>query len=166
MYPIIGLPYLNKEEIFTLFEIKEKEQDNYIFRHEEAVLNFYDDNVNGERVIQPEKLTIATASTTIKPVITRHGITFYDTKYLGPLAGLSEMEIYEREYAGGSYFAVKSGFLLYGVIMPYQIITEEFVECLGRVAHLCEEKFEEKKLKDGIQININRETGEIEDEES
>lgn len=167
-YPIVGLPYLDKENIYTIFEIPEDKQESFRFIHQEdpGYLNFNDTD-RSERRLELTGIGLELGSKLIKPLHTRKGIAFYNTKYMAPLADITYgREIYERETEGGQiYFAVKQGFLLRGIIMPDKAVDESLVETLEHIARESRFVFDReiaKERKD--QMVINAETGEIEDE--
>ena len=66
------------------------------------------------------------------PLKTSDGITFVPQRYLAPIeADEQEYVLCERTDANGRvYIVIKQGFLIVGVIMPYQIVNKDFVEQL------------------------------------
>lgn len=63
---------------------------------------------------------------------TTRGLVFIESRYLSPVADvLDVLELYERRTAEGTpYIVAKAGFLLQAVIMPYDVINQQFVESL------------------------------------
>ena len=47
--------------------------------------------------------------------------------------------------SGNTYFAIKIGFSLVGIVMPYDCINEAFVEKLGKYYERCALALENKK---------------------
>jgi len=140
MYPISGLPYLEKESIYTIFDVPEKQRDDWFFKHScmpEGIC--FDDADSNEKHIESGGISIVYAGRTLKPLRTRHGLVFIESRYLTPLADvLDVLELYERETPNGQpYIAAKAGFLLLAVIMPYDIISEEFVKKLEELTRQC-----------------------------
>ena len=80
---------------------------------------------------------------------------FIDSKYLSPLSDvISMVELFERTTSGGKpYIAAKVGFLLYGIIMPYDAINETFVKVIERMGHECRLAFEKKERERVESIN-------------
>lgn len=140
LYPVYGLPYLDEEGVFTIFDVPEKQREKYSF-HSGALpegMRFSDTDRN-ERIIEDEKISIIAAGRTLKPLQTRGGLVFIDAKYLTPLADMLEvLELYERvKDSGQAYIAAKAGFILVAVIMPYDIVSEEFVKQLQGLTREC-----------------------------
>ena len=75
------------------------------------------------------------------PITTSHGIEFIQSKYLTLFSDYDDnmLFIYERTNAAGeTYFAVKDGLMLVGLIMPYDCINAEFVKRLKDICNQCE----------------------------
>lgn len=150
MYPINGLPYMNKEEIFTLFELSEKKQEEIVFSHDEYVNPVFNNQFQKEQIIQGEKTLLQLGASLIKPVISNGSIHFYDTKYLSPVNNLDIMEIYIRKHDLQNYFAVKSGFLLYAIIMPHKNIAANYAKSLIDIADLIKLKINSEEAQQTI----------------
>lgn len=151
MYPIAGLPYLDEESIFTIFDVTEKQRENYSF-HQGALpeaINFSDTDEN-EQMLDGEKMSIVVAGRTLIPLKTQYGMVFIDEKYLAPLAEAAEvLELYERiTNDGRAYIAAKAGFMLIAVIMPCDIIKDDFVAQLRELTNECAVALNNKKRKE------------------
>jgi hypothetical protein len=162
VYPLHGLPYMQENNLFTLFDITDKQQDKICFRHEHlptTAINFEDVDPK-ESILDREKLTIGHAGRILRPLQTRRGLVFIDTAALQPLADLADtLELYERETeAGGTYIAAKSGFMLVGVIMPYNIIEKGFVEQVESLAKQCRVAFEAKERARAVAAEDQQQT--------
>lgn len=132
------------------------------FRHEQLptkAINFEDMDPK-ENILDREKLTIGHAGKVLRPLQTRRGLVFIDTAQLQPLADLVDtLELYERETeAGGTYIAAKSGFMLVGVIMPYNIIEKGFVEQVESLAKQCRVAFEAKERARAVAAEDQQQT--------
>lgn len=150
LYPIAGLPYLDEESIFTIFDVTEKQRENYSF-HQGALpedLNFGDTDAN-ERMLDGEKMSIIVAGRTLIPLKTQYGMVFIDEKYLAPIAEAAEvLELYGRiTNDGQAYIAAKAGFMLIAVIMPCDIIKDDFVAQLRELTNECAVALNNKKCK-------------------
>lgn len=79
----------------------------------------------------------------MKPIRTTRGLVFIESRYLSPVADvLDVLELYERRTAEGTpYIVAKAGFLLQAVIMPYDVINQQFVESLQDLTRECEFPF-------------------------
>lgn len=140
VFPLYGLPHMQENNLFTLFDITDKQREKIFFRHERLpeVINFGDMDAN-ESMLDREKLTIGHAGRVLRPLQTRRGLVFIDVAQLSPLADLADtLELYERQTeSGGTYIVAKSGFMLMGVVMPYNIIEKGFVEQVETLARQC-----------------------------
>lgn len=122
VYPVVGLPQLDKESLLTIFDVPEKDRDNYF------------------------------------------------VKTLGIPAGISTAE-------GAPYIVAKAGFLLQAVIMPYDVINQQFVESLQDLTRECEFSLSEKERREReardrftftepeqCSLNVDPDTGEVVEE--
>ena len=111
----------------------------------------------------------------MKPIRTTRGLVFIESRYLSPVADvLDVLELYERRTAEGApYIVAKAGFLLQAVIMPYDVINQQFVESLQGLTRDCEFTLREKERTERARaagdpeqfaLNIDPDTGEIMDE--
>ena len=139
-YPVSGLPELDEESILTIFDVPEKQREDWLVRVMPAPdgINFDDTDAN-EKMIERDNLSIIFSGKTLKPLQTRRGLVFIQSTYLSPVSDvLDVLELYERFTPNGTpYIAAKAGFLLQAVIMPYDVINAGFVERLQRLARDC-----------------------------
>lgn len=175
LYPISGLPYLDEENVYTIFDVPEKQRDGWYFKHTPMPEGIcFDDTAHGEQMIESGNLSIVYAGRTLKPLRTRRGLVFIESRYITPLVDvLGVMELYERETPSGrTYIATKAGFLLLAVIMPYDIISADFVKRLEELTRQCafalranEQRqpaaAEEQEQFMFAGVPVDRETGEI-----
>lgn len=149
-YPLQGLPRLEEESIYTMFDITDKQQDKIIFRRDALPegINFKDTDAC-ENILEDEKLSFAVDGKVLRPLHTQQGITFIDAAYLAPFADVADMlELFERVTPGGQiYIAAKTGLLLVGIIFPYNLIREEFVEKLEDLLRQCRFALAEKQRR-------------------
>lgn len=145
LYPVDGLPYLEAESVFTIFDILEKQREKIHFSNSDAPGEYnYEDICESENIINDRYMSIVSADRVLMPLQTQKGITFIDTRYLAPLSDVFEtLELYERVTRGGQiYIAAKAGFMLMAIILPVNIISEEFVHKLSEVTRLCKVSLE------------------------
>ena len=158
-YPVTGLPALDKESLLTIFDVPEKQREDWFVQ------------VAG---IPSE---IAYSGRTLKPLQTRRGLVFIESRYLSPVSDILDvLELYERITPGGTpYIVAKAGFLLQAVIMPYDVISQQFVDNLKRLTEQCvlslDLREREKALARAAEpeqysLNVDPATGEIVEEES
>lgn len=136
-YPVSGLPELDEESILTIFDVPEKQREDWFVRVRDVPegINFEDTDAN-EKMIERDNLSIIFSGHTLKPLQTRRGLVFIQSRYLSPVSDV--LELYERFTPNGTpYIVAKAGFLLQAVIMPYDVINAGFVERLQRLARDC-----------------------------
>ena len=141
VYPVIGLPPLDAESLLTIFDVPEKDRDNYFVKTLgiPAGISFEDTDAT-ERQVEREGISIIYSGRTLKPIHTTRGLVFIESRYLAPVADvLDVLELYERRTTDGApYIVAKAGFLLQAVIMPYDVINQQFVESLQALTRECE----------------------------
>ena len=131
VYPVVGLPQLDKESLLTIFDVPEKDRDNYFVKTLGVPAGIsFEDTDETERHVEREGISIIYSGRTLKPIRTTRGLVFIESRYLSPVADvLDVLELYERRTAEGTpYIVAKAGFLLQAVIMPYDVINQQFVE--------------------------------------
>lgn len=138
-YPVYNLPKLTRENIFTMFDVPEDKRDKFYFEERElpSFINFEDDD-DTERMIDRGAIALYAHGRTLEPLDTSQGVTFINTRYLKPFADVDAgYELYERvDKLGRPYIAVKTGFVLLGVISPYDLVNEEFIKTLENLLNL------------------------------
>ena len=130
-----------------------------------------------EKPVEREAISIAYSGKTLKPLQTRRGLVFIESRYLSPVSDILDvLELYERITPGGTpYIVAKAGFLLQAVIMPYDVISQQFVDNLKRLTEQCvlslDLREREKELARAAEpeqysLNVDPATGEIVEDES
>ena len=149
-YPLYNLPEMREENVFALFDIPEKKQDKIRFEHKrqlpEAIS--FTDAVDAENALEFGNISIYARGRVLRPLKTSLGVIYINEKYLKPFSDAENgVQRYERYTPGGEvYIAVKEGFLLTGIILPYDIVTKEFVEELKTIYELSAVAAENKKI--------------------
>ena len=178
VYPVVGLPQLDKESLLTIFDVPEKDRDNYFVKTLGVPAGIsFEDTDETERHVEREGISIIYSGRTLKPIRTTRGLVFIESRYLSPVADvLDVLELYERRTAEGTpYIVAKAGFLLQAVIMPYDVISQQFVDNLKRLTEQCALSIDlrerEKELaraaeQEQYSLNFDPATGEIVGDES
>ena len=178
VYPVVGLPQLDKESLLTIFDVPEKDRDNYFVKTLGVPAGIsFEDTDETERHVEREGISIIYSGRTLKPIRTTRGLVFIESRYLSPVADvLDVLELYERRTAEGTpYIVAKAGFLLQAVIMPYDVISQQFVDNLKRLTEQCvlslDLREREKALARAAEpeqysLNVDPATGEIVEEGS
>lgn len=127
VYPVVGLPQLDKESLLTIFDVPEKDRDNYFVKTLGVPAGIsFEDTDETERHVEREGISIIYSGRTLKPIRTTRGLVFIESRYLSPVADvLDVLELYERRTAEGTpYIVAKAGFLLQAVIMSGAMLAE------------------------------------------
>lgn len=174
VYPVVGLPPLDKESVLTIFDVPEKQREGWIVKtsvHIPEDINFEDFD-DDEKPVDRNDLSIVYSGKTLKPLRTRRGLVFIESRYLAPVSDvLDVLELYERFTASGTpYIVAKAGFLLQAVIMPYDVISQQFVERLQELTEQCALSLDLRKREaerraaaepEQCSLNVDPDTGEI-----
>lgn len=133
-YPVYNLPKLTQENIFTIFDIPEDKRDKFFFDEQDAPahINFDDDDINEQMLDRSRFVDIFAGGRTLEALATSDGISFIEKRYLKPFADIEDgCELYERiDKNGEPYIAAKNGFIIIGIIKPYDLINEKFIQIL------------------------------------
>ena len=172
-YPVTGLPALDKESLLTIFDVPEKQREDWFVQMEcvPSEINFEDADAN-EKPVEREALSVVCSGKTLKPLQTRRGLVFIESRYLSPVSDvLDVLELYERITPNGTpYIVAKAGFLLQAVIMPYDVISQQFVDNLKRLTEQCALSLdlrEQEKARAQAEepkqysLNVDPDTGEL-----
>ena len=139
-YPLHNMPILNESNVFTLFDVAEKEREKYYLRSEELpdALDF-NDSSDTEVMLDRVPIDLYISGHGVASYVGSSRIIFVETRYLAPfIKQEGGFELYERFTGTGKpYIAVKSGLFLIGVIMPSNgIISKDFTDNLEYIASL------------------------------
>ncbi len=141
-YPVYNLPKLTKDNIFTMFDITEEKRDKF----------YFEDGDDSEQLLERGAIAFYAQGRTLEPLKTSQGIAFINTRYLKPFSDIDAgYELYERTTAQGKpYIAVKSGFMLLGIISPYDLVNETFINNLDEILKLSRIALFNKQKDDSI----------------
>jgi len=168
-YPLHGLPIFDEDHIAALFELTEKQLEKIsIKRHEKlpAHLDFADHSP-AEVALDDREMTLAYGKYIVKPLITRDGLELINNEYLTPLSDVADhLMIHERRTESGqAYFAFKMGLMLVGVVMPLNLIEDQFVESVeglavkARAALIAKREREERRKREELSGQMELEEG-------
>ncbi len=163
MYPLAGLPILSEDNLITMFDLTRKQCEDISFIREPLPAQLcFDDAQPGEVMLDREKITLGYGGRTIRPVITRGGLSFVDNEYFSPLADvIDEVELYERySPEGGVYFAAKMGLMIVALFAPLQIVEEKLVENLEMLAQKCRDALNIKIVRESATVHFHTRTPE------
>lgn len=137
MYPLFNLPRFDEETICRTYDISEKKAAKMAIRYDEQPPAGFclEDDVPGEVACEYDDELFGG----VIPVQTSQGVMFIRRDHLSPFNDTAQDTLYlfERQTAKGlTYFAVKVGFMLMGIVTPYNCINDRFVE---RIERVCEQ---------------------------
>ena len=137
IYPLFELPHFDEETICRTFDISEKKAAKMTIRYDAKppASICLDDEVEGEVPCDFDDELFGG----VIPVQTSQGVMFIRRDHLSPFndAARDTLQLFERHSANGNtYFAVKVGFMLMGIVLPYNCINDRFVE---RIERMCEQ---------------------------
>lgn len=143
IFPMFNLPQFDQDSLCKTYDITDKQAAKIHFRHEYSMPAAYDfeDCTDDENIVMRGPMCLSDAGSGIIPYMTSQGVAFIDAKYLLPLSDMEEsmLNLYERHTESGQiYFAAKSGLMLVGIILPVDVINEQFVERLKQLTQQCE----------------------------
>lgn len=74
VYPVVGLPQLDKESLLTIFDVPEKDRDNYFVKTLGVPVGIsFEDTDETERHVEREGISIIYSGRTLKPIHTTRG---------------------------------------------------------------------------------------------
>ena len=170
VYPISGLPELDEESILTIFDVPEKQREDWLVRYRDIPEGIsFEDTDATEKIVEQGNLSIVYSGKTLKPLQTRRGLVFIESRYLSPVSDvLDVLELYERVTPfGAPYIVAKAGFLLQAVIMPCDVISAQFVQRLQELTRQCavsldlreQERERQAAAESAGQFKVDPETG-------
>jgi len=162
-YPLMGLPYMDLENICTMFDIPEKKQDKLIMRQEDANSHItWGDTDPTERQLEDSMLHLRYEGRELLPLRTSAGIVFIQEKYLAPLDDMEYMQLYERRAGdNGVYIVAKVGMVVQAVIMPMDVVSKDLIERMEELTDLCRMALTKKNFMRG-----ERERAEVDRDQS
>lgn len=172
-YPITGLPYLEQDNIYAMFDLTDKQADKYFFKHVSAPEGIsFKDYEPGEHQLSDGYLSIVYGGITMKPFQTRAGIKFVRGKHLAPIEDLMDVTVFfeRKDAGGGTYIVAKTGFMIGAIILPYdEVFSDRFVSELNTLAQECRWTYDhprrtveepEAEGQTGL-FKVDQETGEV-----
>ena len=141
IYPMIGIPEVNKEQIMFLFDIPEKNRAKCMVvdlgYNIEEFYDVSDGAADNEVQIMPPAMM--TGGNLLTPIMTSQGIAFFNAEYLKPVSDCGDLSLYERYTKSGElYFVAKSGMMVEAVIRPEEVKLKELLEQMTKITTLLE----------------------------
>ncbi len=122
IYPIYGLRTLNKDQLYTIFDITEKQAGKIRYTETSAnkIAFRLDQHDYSEKYIQPLSVSISDGGSLYIPFDTSKGMRLVDRVYLMAMTKDIELLTYsERQTADGKiYIVARMGILIVGIVTP------------------------------------------------
>lgn len=152
IYPLFNTPTLNNDYICNMYDITDSQRNKILFKSEKELPQHlcFDDTDAAETQTQINEMAIVYSGKTLLPIETEMGLKFIENQYLMPFADVNKNDLsltLRINQSGKEYFAVKQGLLLYGLITPYKVINEDFVDKLHDLYNLTKLSFENQQEK-------------------
>lgn len=122
MYLMEGMPYLDENTVFCVFDITEKKQEKLYFKKEAFPVTVdSDDRKRDDAEAEPGKLSINYGGNTYIPYVGGGKLVYINRDYMTPFQDKREgLALVIREDAKGvPYLVVMFGLLTIGIIMPF-----------------------------------------------
>ena len=120
IYPMVGIPEVNKEQVLFLFDIPEKKRAECFTVDQGNIEDFYDVSdgaADNEAQMMPPAMM--TGGKLLTPIMTSQGIAFFNAEYLKPVSDCEDLSMYERYTESGElYLVAKSGMMVEAVVLP------------------------------------------------
>jgi hypothetical protein len=132
IYPLIGCPKFDEDSFCNTYEITDSQRKKIAFRIDEPLpLHFnFDDTDNYETETERMPLSVTYSTYDAVALKTQYGIEFINRAHIHPFGDYSVRDIIytlRTDESGNTYFAVKCGFMLIGIILPLKIIDKAFL---------------------------------------
>lgn len=120
-YPATGMPYLEAEHIPQVFELTKKQAEEMNIEAVPAPASIsFRDAISGEIQCTDEPVGISFCGQHFLPVTAADETWLIDRTYLAPiLAEYPEVLFFLRSNGSTTYFAIKAGLMLVGIVLPY-----------------------------------------------
>lgn len=168
IYPLQGCPIFDEDSFCNTYEINDSQRDKIVFRINEELPKVYDfsDSENFESATERMPLSVCYSSYNSVAFKTEYGIEFVNRAHLMPFDDYDSRDLsftLRTNKAGESYFAVKNGFMLIGIISPMKIIDRTFISELNAFSKQVEITFHnnEKIANKDSQLEISEVTEDV-----
>lgn len=149
-YPVHDLPELSRDNVFAIFDVPADKRDKYHYVERDLPANInFEDSDGTESLVGRGDMCIVAEGRLLEPIITSQGLMFMDKRFLNPFSGGENgIELYERTSdLGQIYFVAKTGFLLEGVIMPFDLINSKTIQTFATWHGLSQLSLENKNAR-------------------
>lgn len=158
IYPLHGLPRMERDNLFTVMDVSNSSQDDYFYdeqtiqRKDPAFPICFEDYCEGEELGEKEELVISYHWEHVQGIKTSSGTVFFDSELLKPFEG--DYGFYIRfSPQGVPYIAVKKGMILIGIVFVKDVLTPDILEKMSGFCLRCRLAYENLAPKDEMEEN-------------
>lgn len=135
IYPLIGCPKFDEDSFCNTYEITDSQRKKMAFRINESLPVYFNFDDTDDFETETEKMPLSVTYSTYDAVAykTQYGVEFINRAHLQPFGDYSGRDIVctlRTFESGDSYFAIKNGFMLIGIVLPLKIIVKSFIDDL------------------------------------
>lgn len=148
IYPMVGIPKVNKEQVLFLFDVPEKKRAECFTVDQGNIEDFYDvSDGAADNEVQIMPPAMMTGGNLLTPIMTSQGIAFFNAEYLKPVSDCEDLSLYERYTKSGElYLVAKSGMMVEAVVIPENMSGDRgknLLESLKKIAVMMAAQLEE-----------------------
>lgn len=135
MYQLGNVPYLEKSNIFPLFDIDKKKLDKISCFHNSIYPDFkrlVADNCQQEERVKETQVAVRLSGRTITALAPERSMPFLiNAKYLNPLSDIEQRSLWLRHTEGREYIVAKDGMFTVAIILPMKSsVIDDTVVCV------------------------------------
>lgn len=135
IYPLIGCPKFDEDSFCNTYEITDSQRKKMAFRINEPLPVHFNFEDTDDFETETEKMPLSVTYSAYDAVAykTQYGVEFINRAHLQPFGDYSGRDIVctlRTFESGESYFAIKNGFMLIGIVLPLKIIVKSFIDDL------------------------------------
>lgn len=150
IYPMVGIPEVNKEQVLFLFDIPEKHRAKCLVVDQGDIEEFCDvSDGAADNEVQLMPPAMMTGGNLLTPIMTSQGIAFFNAEYLKPVSDCEDLSLYERYTESGElYLVAKSGMMVEAVVIPENMSGERgknLLDSLKKITEMMAAQLEEDK---------------------
>lgn len=131
LYPLFHFTSLTEEQVFSLLDIASDKKEKYLINQTRSIGDIsLEDSVKNEEFAEMSSISIKCDGKILKPFYTKEDVIYIEEMMLAPFKDINKDDLFffVRKVNKTTYIAVKTGFLLVGVISPSHISSKTLEE--------------------------------------
>lgn len=143
LFPLYNSPIFTKETLLGTYDVPDKKQSEILYKEVEnfegvSLDDYLEEDIETERL----SLVLDVYGYNLNVYLANGEIYFIDRKYLS-VFDEEEIYLFRRKTATGKMcFVAKAGFVIMGIIMPVDVVSESFVRNLELLHTMTKKAFE------------------------